>query len=97
MAWFRRTYPGVRILAIPNGGARHPVVAAKLKLEGVCKGVPDLFIPEWHLWIEMKAIGGKESPEQKDWREYLTECCQYDAVVCEGFERAKEFILGFVE
>lgn len=26
--------------AIPNGGARHPVVAAKLKAEGVKSGVP---------------------------------------------------------
>lgn len=32
------------LFAIPNGGARHPVVAAKLKAEGVRPGVPDLFL-----------------------------------------------------
>ena len=71
--WFRRQYPGVRIMAIPNGGARHAAVAGKLKAEGVSRGVPDLYIPAWSLWIEMKRTkGGRVSPEQRDWIEYLT-------------------------
>ena len=62
----------IRIFAIPNGGARHPAVAYKLKAEGVLRGVPDLYIPEWKLWIEMKRIkGGVLSDDQKDWIEYL--------------------------
>lgn len=70
--WFRRKYPKIRIFAIPNGGARHPAVAYKLKAEGVLRGVPDLYIPEWKLWIEMKRIkGGVLSDDQKDWIEYL--------------------------
>lgn len=32
------------IFAVPNGGQRHPAVAAKLKREGVRAGVPDVLI-----------------------------------------------------
>ena len=32
------------LFAIPNGGQRHPAVAAQLKAEGVRAGVPDLFL-----------------------------------------------------
>lgn len=72
MSWFRQTYRGVRIFAIPNGEARSKATGARLKLEGVLPGVPDLFVPEWGLWVEMKrAKGGTVSPAQKDWHNYL--------------------------
>ena len=48
--WFRQGYKGVRIFAIPNGGARSIATAGRLKVEGVSPGVPDLFIPAWRLW-----------------------------------------------
>lgn len=71
--WFRLQYPAVRIFAIPNGGDRHLKVAVKLKAEGVTSGVPDLFVPEWLLWVEMKRVKkGVLSANQKDWRDYLT-------------------------
>lgn len=73
--WFRKSYPDVRIMAIPNGGARSQATAGRLKAEGVSPGVPDLFIPAWGLWVEMKrAKGGRVSPEQKDWHQYLASC-----------------------
>lgn len=64
--------------AIPNGGDRHPAVAAKLKAEGVKSGVPDMFLPVptpfFHgLYIEMKFGRNKLSPAQKEWRGYLLE------------------------
>jgi hypothetical protein len=94
--WFRRTYPGVRIFAIPNGGHRHPAVAAKLKATGASAGVPDLFIPAWKLWIEMKRVkGGSVSAEQKDWIKYLEEV-GYCVKVCKGAEAAKVQIQAFV-
>ena len=94
--WFRRTYPDVRIFAIPNGGHRHPAVAAKLKATGASAGVPDLFIPAWHLWIEMKRVkGGTVSAEQKDWLKYLEEV-GYCVKVCKGAEAAKEQITAFL-
>jgi hypothetical protein len=91
--WFRQTYPGIRILAIPNGGARNINVARQLKCEGVSAGVPDLFIPAWHLWSEMKRIkGGRLSPEQKDWIEYL-ESVGYRVIVGFGALDAQEQII----
>lgn len=70
--WFEGRFPGVRIFHIPNGGHRALSVAKKMKEEGVRPGVPDLFIPAWRLWVEMKAaIGGRLSAEQKDWIAYL--------------------------
>jgi hypothetical protein len=94
--WFRRTYPGVRIFAIPNGGHRHPAVAAKLKATGASAGVPDLFIPAWKLWIEMKRVkGGTVSAEQKDWIKYLEEV-GYCVKVCKGAEAAKAQIRAFL-
>ena len=70
--WFRLQYPGVLIFAIPNGGLRHKRVAEKLVAEGVAKGIPDLYIPAWHLWVEMKRTkGGSLSPDQKEKIAYL--------------------------
>ncbi|MEY2902467.1 MAG: hypothetical protein RLY89_1573 [Bacteroidota bacterium] len=70
--WFRQTYPGIRIYSIPNGGSRHIAEATKLKATGASKGVPDLCVPSWRLYIEMKRTkGGKLSDEQADWIDYL--------------------------
>lgn len=87
--WFRRSWPDVRIFAIPNGGARSAATAGRLKAEGVVSGVPDMFVPAWSLWIEMKRTkGGSVSAEQKDWLQYL-EGIGHTAIVCRGFEDAK--------
>lgn len=96
--WFRRKYGPSRIFAIPNGGARSRATAARLKAEGVSRGVPDLFVPKHLLWIEMKRIkGGKVAPEQRDWHRYLVEQCGYTVLVCYGAEDAKTQIDAFME
>jgi len=65
--WFHLQFPGILIFAIPNGEKRAITVAKRLKAEGVVRGIPDLFVPEWDLWIEMKRTqGGRLSPEQRD-------------------------------
>lgn len=70
--WFRAKFPGVLIYAIPNGGHRAVSVAKRLKAEGVVAGVPDLHIPAWRLWVEMKRVkGGTLSLEQKAMIAYL--------------------------
>src|SRR5215203_2049252 len=84
------------LYAIPNGGARHPVVAAKLKAEGVKRGVPDLCLPvprgEYHgLYVELKAAGGRPTVEQRAWITAL-EALGYRARVCVGWEAAREAI-----
>jgi len=70
--WWEVNHPDIRMFAIPNGGFRHKATAQKLKLEGVRKGVPDLYVPKLKLWIEFKRQkGGSLSADQKDWRDYL--------------------------
>ena len=92
--WFRAQYPGVLIFAIPIGGYRDKRTAEKLKAEGVVPGVPDLFIPEWKLFLEFKRKkGGTVSKEQKGIMEHLTGI-GYSAVVCRGFEAARDYVLS---
>lgn len=96
VSWFRRKYGPVRIFAIPNGGWRSKVTAMKLKVEGVARGVPDLFVPQFNLWIEMKRVkGGRLSPEQRDWIRYLEEVGN-TVLVCHGHEHAMEQIDAFM-
>jgi hypothetical protein len=93
VSWFRRTYPGVRIFAIPNGGLRSASQGAALKASGVVAGIPDLQIPAWSLFIEMKReAGGVVSPVQRDWIAYL-EGIGHRVIVGKGFEDAKRQIL----
>ena len=97
VSWFRRTFNQVRIFAIPNGGARGLATAARLKVEGVTAGVPDLFVPAWCLWIEMKRErGGVVSAEQKDWLAYLS-TIGHTTIVAKGCEDAKKQIVTFHE
>lgn len=66
------------LLHIPNGGARHVVVAYKLKKMGVRKGVHDLFLMARRgdytmLIIEMKAGKNKLTPEQVEFKDMAEE------------------------
>ena len=93
VSWFRRQWPGVRIFAIPNGGGRSASQGASLKAEGVQAGIPDLFVPAWLLWVEMKReAGGIVSPIQRDWIAYL-EGIGHRVIVGRGFEDARRQIL----
>lgn len=95
--WFRLQFPRVMIFAIPNGGDRHAAVAAKMRAEGVMPGVPDLFIPDWRLFIEMKRRkGGRVSPEQKRVMEHL-EMAGYTCVVARGFDEAMDLAMDHYE
>ena len=73
-------YPEVKYLfSVPNGGHRHPAVAAQLKASGTKSGVPDLFLPlpvpggPAGFWLEMKAPGGVVSQNQQDYLRFLAE------------------------
>jgi len=95
--WFRRKYSPVRIFAIPNGGFRSRATAGRLKAEGVMRGIPDLFVPEWNLWIEMKRVkGGRLSPDQVNWKHYLEEIGN-TVFVAYGAENAMELVDDFVD
>lgn len=72
LRWWEMQFPRVWIFHVPNGGHRSMSVAKSMKREGVKPGVPDLFVPEWCLWIEMKRQkGGRLSADQKAWIKYL--------------------------
>lgn len=89
------------LVAIPNGGARHIAVATKLKAEGVRKGYPDLAlnIPRGGysgLFIELKAMDGRVSPEQKEWITRLNAAGNY-AAVCKGWLAAKTLVENYLD
>lgn len=79
LSLFSGKYPQLDyIFAVPNGGARHIVVAQKMKAEGQKKGVPDILIclPRQGytgLAIEMKFHPKKQSPEQKQYQTVMTQ------------------------
>ena len=94
-------YPGLEMLfAIPNGGHRHKATAAKMKAEGVKRGVPDLFLAvprgNWHgLFIEMKYGKNKPTAHQFRWLEKLA-ALGYKVAICYGCTDAKNMILDYL-
>ena len=95
--WFRVQFPSVLIFAVPNGEKRAISVAKRLKAEGVVRGIPDLFIPEWSLWVEMKRVkGGRLSPEQKQMIVYL-ESIGHNVIVGLGAKDASKKTLKHVK
>jgi hypothetical protein len=95
-------WPELRLLhAIPNGGKRDKVTAARLKAEGVKPGVPDVCLPvprgdKHGLYIEMKRRkGGSVSADQLKWIESLMRQ-GYECHVCRGCEEARLTILAYL-
>lgn len=94
--WFRLKYQYTLIFAIPNGGKRHINTAKQLKNDGVVSGIPDLYVPCWKLWIEMKRRkGGSLSAEQKKINEYLIGIGD-DVIVGYGSQDAIEKVEEFL-
>jgi hypothetical protein len=92
--WMRIQYPKVLAYAIPNGGQRNKIVAAKLKKEGVTAGIPDIFVADGKpgLFIEMKEPKkGSLSKTQKEVIPIL-EGAGYPVAVCYGWEEAKQAV-----
>jgi hypothetical protein len=94
--WFRLQFPGVLIFSIPNGAhlagtiAQRAAQVARLKAEGMVSGVPDLEIPAWNLYIEMKRQrGGKLSVEQRQIHDALRRCGK-TVIVAKGWEHAAD-------
>jgi hypothetical protein len=93
VSWFRKNNPGVLIHAIPNGGKRDIATASRMKAEGVVAGMPDLEIPAWNQYIEMKrTVGGRVSTEQKKIILYL-ESIGKNVFIAHGCQAAIDFIV----
>jgi hypothetical protein len=97
----RARLPELALLyAVPNGGHRHKATAARLKAEGVKRGVPDVCLPVARdgahgLYIELKAERGKATPEQLGWIRALRRQ-GYAACVCHGWEEARRVIEDYL-
>lgn len=100
-AFTEARWPELALLhAIPNGGQRNKIVAARLKAEGVKPGVPDICLPvargDWHgLYIELKAVGGRPSREQRQWILALRHQ-GYRAELCVGWAGARDLIEDYL-
>jgi len=95
VTWFRSKFNGVLIYSIPNGDHRAISTGKKLKAEGVVSGVPDLHIPAWRLWVEMKRVkGGKISDDQMKMISYL-ESIGHKVIVGRGATDASRQIMDF--
>lgn len=84
---------------IPNGGHRHPVVAAKLNGQGVKAGVSDLNLTMarggWFgLFIEFKAAAPHDSAVSPEQNAFILRVEQqgYYATVCRGVDEALRVI-----
>lgn len=98
------------VMAIPNGGLRHPKVAALLKLAGVRAGAPDVLVAipiRWSsdselfscpgLFIEMKRkTGGRVSEDQHRVHKALRGQ-GYQVEVCEGARKAFEVFEAYLK
>jgi integrase len=91
-------YPELRLLYhIPNERQCSPAQGARLKKQGVRRGIPDICLPVarhgFHsLYIELKRLaGGGVSPEQAEWIDELHRHGN-KAIVCRGWMAAKEAI-----
>lgn len=97
----KHTHPELAMLfAVPNGGHRHPAVAAKMKAEGEQAGVPDVLLlvarGRFHgLAIEMKVKPNKPTAEQLEWLERFRHY-GYSAVVCYSARDAIGVIMAYL-
>lgn len=106
--WLKLRHPfyWARTHATPNGGRRDAREGARLKLQGVKPGIPDICVaypraPFHGLWIELKRpkVFGKPNPvmtaAQKLKLEQLNDD-GYLAVVCFGFDEAVEVFENYI-
>ena len=104
LQWFAAQYPVLwqegMLFHIPNEGIRLGKMGARVKKEGVVRGVADLClcIPRGGyaaLYIEMKKPGGYQSPEQKEWQR---NCEKHGNryIVCKSLEDFKEKVTKYL-
>lgn len=98
---FKGRHPMAKMaFAIPNGGKRDAITAAKLKAEGVKAGVADICYPiplqgKHGLWIEMKKPKvGKVADKQSDWAINMS-ICGHATTTCYGWKAARQAFLDY--
>lgn len=101
--WVLPKYPELELFHhITNEGKRSVYEGARLKREGLLKGVPDLHLPVAHgdyssLYIELKrSKGGRVSKEQEERFLQLRKAGNF-VMICYGWEEAKEAIEYYIK
>lgn len=99
VAFLRRSLPSnYRVFAIPNGRFKaDPKTIVRLKREGLTPGIFDLIIAKsdgWFCTLEIKADGGRLSPEQAEFGDWLSRGGASAAVV-RSLEEAVSALVGF--
>lgn len=95
--WWKNKFPNTPLIAIPNGEYRSITVAKRLKDEGVTPGIPDLYCPRFHCWIELKRTkGGRLSIEQENMINYLRRIGDH-VIIAYGAEDASRKLLDFLK
>lgn len=95
-------HQGLAFMHASQSGMRCSFSAAKkAKSEGMKKGIPDISLPfpsgQYHgLFIELKADGGKVSPEQMWWIDNLNSV-GYRAEICFGWVNAAKVISEYLD
>lgn len=94
--WCRTQPWGQYLFHIPNESIGGQGWIVRNRQMGCRKGVPDLMLPipmkGFHgLFIEMKTQTGRQSEDQKRWQSVLN-TFGYKAVVCKGWEEAKNVL-----
>lgn len=94
--------------AIPNGGKRDKITAARMKAEGARPGVPDIFLPRpvycyspgktshAGLFIEMKVGKGTASTDQLKYHQFLLEG-GYQVAVCYSWIEAAQAVEQYLK
>lgn len=90
----------LNLFAIPNGGARTARTGARMRKEGVKKGMLDMFLAvprgQFHgLFIEMKTARGRMTPEQVEWEKRLR-ASMYVVAVCRSADHAIDVIEDYL-
>ena len=88
------------LFSIPNGGQRHPAVAAKMKAEGVKAGVWDCFMAtprgaDHGLWLELKIRPNKLTPAQEVWG-HTMRAAGHRCVVCFSWIEAARAVCAYL-
>lgn len=101
--WATAQHPELSLMyAIPNGGKRDLIAAARLKAEGVKAGVPDICLPvprggKHGMYIELKRRkGGRATLGQMTWLDALARQ-GYHCMLCYGWEHARDEIIRYMQ
>lgn len=87
---------------IANEGKRSPRTGARMRAEGLSKGLPDIHLPvarggSHSLYIELKSTrkGARLTPEQIDWMDRL-KGADNEVAVCYGADAAIQVIMRYL-